>query len=333
MAMTSSQKTALNTDQFIAFTNLGTPLVLDLNNNGINTQSIEKGVKFDIFGTGQDVQTGWVSGGDGLLVMDRNHDGSINGGAELFGEGTTLANGQKASNGYAALSELDANSDGSISAADKTFSDLMVWVDGNSDGVSQAGELHSLSSLGIASLDLKAQGASATDNGNLIGLTSNYTTTDGQTHEMADVWFATKAVAPATPAVATVTQLAPPAISLVLPDAAPTPTAVVTAIVTAPPATDLRAQVGTLVDAMQAFNSGAAAGSAGAGTQMASLTAPVTVAPAASLGVVNMVDALKQFDANGKPILGSSATPSATTVTLNTSLLPKTGTDILAPSK
>jgi hypothetical protein len=46
-----------------------------------------------------------------------------------------------------------------------------------------------------------------------------------------------------------------------------------------------------------------------------------------------MVDALKQFDANGKAILGSSATPSATTVTLNTGLLPKTGTDILAPSK
>jgi hypothetical protein len=91
--------------------------------------------------------------------------------------------------------------------------------------------------------------------------------------------------------------------------------------------------VGTLVDAMQAFNSGGTPASSSPGTQTASLTAPATAAPAASLGLVNMVDALKQFDANGKPILGSSAVPAATTVTLNTSLLPKTGTDILAPSK
>jgi hypothetical protein len=64
-----------------------------------------------------------------------------------------------------------------------------VWVDANSDGVSQAAELKSLGELGIASLDLKAQATSLNSNGNWVGLTSGYTTVDGVTNAMADVWF------------------------------------------------------------------------------------------------------------------------------------------------
>ena len=121
--------------------------------------------------------TGWVAGGDGLLVMDRNHDGAINDGLELFGEGTTLANGTKATNGYAALAEMDSNGDGHITSADaRSFTELMVWVDGNSDGVSDASELRSLTSLGITDLNLHAQGDGTISNGNIVGLASSYTT-------------------------------------------------------------------------------------------------------------------------------------------------------------
>jgi len=66
----------------------------------------------------------------------------------------------------------------------------VVWVDANHDGASQAGELKSLSQLGIVSLDLHGLAGHATDHGNLLGLTSSYTTADGSTHAMADVWFA-----------------------------------------------------------------------------------------------------------------------------------------------
>jgi len=65
----------------------------------------------------------------------------------------------------------------------------MVWVDKNGDGVTNAGELSRLSDLGITSLSTSAQSSTQTNNGNLIGLLGSYTTADGQTHQMGDVWF------------------------------------------------------------------------------------------------------------------------------------------------
>ena len=97
----------------------------------------------------------------------------------------------KAFNGYVALAAMDANSDGVITAADQAFADLMVWVDSNLDGVSQHEELASLPALGIAELNLSAKATDNSNHGNVIGLVSSYTTVDGTTREMADVWFST----------------------------------------------------------------------------------------------------------------------------------------------
>jgi len=173
----------------IPYLKLGTPLVLDLNGDGVKTLGYSSGVKFDLFANGQTVNTGWVSSSDGLLVMDRNHDGTINSGAELFGSASTLSDGRKATDGYAALKELDTNHDGRVDASDAGFANLQVWVDSNSDGVSQTEELKTLSSLAIDSISTTAQTGVAKDNGNLLGLTSTYQTTDGQSHAAADVWF------------------------------------------------------------------------------------------------------------------------------------------------
>jgi hypothetical protein len=136
-----------------------------------------------------------VGGGDGLLALDRNHDGAINDGSELFGSGTTLANGQKAGNGYQAMAELDTNGDGVVSSADSAFADLRVWVDGNADGVSQANELKSLADLGIKQLDLNGKQDASLNNGNIVGMTSTFETTDGASHTAADVWFQMQAPA------------------------------------------------------------------------------------------------------------------------------------------
>jgi hypothetical protein len=149
-----------------------------------------------LLANGQPVQTGWVGSGDGLLVMDHNNDGTINDGSELFGSSTVLADGSKAIDGYHALAQLDTNHDGVISSADTQFARLGVWVDGNADGSTGAGEVKSLAELNISQLSLKVEVTSNTNNGNLIGLTSSYQTSDGVNHVAADVWFAAKSVQP-----------------------------------------------------------------------------------------------------------------------------------------
>jgi hypothetical protein len=134
-----------------------------------------------------------VANGDALLAIDRNGNGSIDDGRELFGSAFQLADGSRAEDGFAALASLDSNHDGQISAADCEFAALRAWLDGNSDGVSQEGELVDLASLGIVSIDLSVQAGTEMNNGNWLGLESNFTTQDGQTHDIADVWLRTDA--------------------------------------------------------------------------------------------------------------------------------------------
>ena len=122
--------------------------------------------------------------------MDRNGDGKINDGRELFGAGTVLANGQRAGNGYAARAELDTNHDGKIDAHDASFKDLKVWVDKNHDGKTDPGELKGLIERGIVELDLNFHKSDRMDHGNAVALISGYKTSYGHVHEMADVWFA-----------------------------------------------------------------------------------------------------------------------------------------------
>jgi hypothetical protein len=100
-----------------------------------------------------------------------------------------LANGTKAPDGYAALSELDSNKDGVINQADEAFAKLGVWIDSNSDGHSGSGEIKTLAELGIKQLSLQVTAGDVVDHGNLLGLTSTFETVDGVTHAAADVWF------------------------------------------------------------------------------------------------------------------------------------------------
>ena len=199
-ALCSSQIVALNVVGVAGFSEtqktaradriLVTPLMLDLDGNGVKTLSLAQGVHFDLRGDGTANPVGWVSATDGLLVMDRNGDGSINDGTELFGSAVRLADGTAAKDGFEALRLLDTNGDDVIDANDARFDQLAVWRDANSDGVTQAGELTSLSELAITSLGLTPVVHAGIDNGNLIGLVSSYTSRDGQTHEFSDVWLA-----------------------------------------------------------------------------------------------------------------------------------------------
>jgi hypothetical protein len=198
-ALTSAQIRALTTAQFQAL-NTGqiTPLMLDLDGHGLQTLSIAAGVQFDVGNRGLVAATGWVAPGDGLLVLDRNANGRIDDGGELFGSGTLMPDGRHAADGFEALATLDANHDGAIDARDPSFEALAVWVDANSDGLTQADELKGLDALSITGLHLAADRTIVFDNGNLIGLMGRYDSADGSTQLLADVWLATDAtVAPA----------------------------------------------------------------------------------------------------------------------------------------
>ncbi|WP_283130577.1 Ig-like domain-containing protein [Enterovibrio norvegicus] len=170
-----------------------TPIVLDLDGDGIETSDVtETPVSFDYDGDGKAVETGWVSGGDGLLVRDINKDGQINDGSELFGSNTHLQDGTTASDGYEALAQHDSNADGVIDKNDAIYSELGVWVDKDQDGETDEGELLSMEDAGVASINLDAQSTDDTQNNNVIGKTSTYTTTDGEERVAADVWFSTQ---------------------------------------------------------------------------------------------------------------------------------------------
>jgi hypothetical protein len=164
--------------------------MLDLNGDGINTRAAADGVMFDVNGTGTAHKVGWAAGGDALLVRDRNGDGVINDGSELYGAGTRNAEGQRMGNGFAALALEDSNGDGKVNAQDANFSELKLWVDANGDGKTDSGELHGLIDFGIVELNLDFSRGTETDNGNLLGLVGSYSKEDGSQHQMVDVWFA-----------------------------------------------------------------------------------------------------------------------------------------------
>jgi len=166
-----------------------TPLVLDLDGDGVRTLSIDRGVKFDLDADGKVDRVGWVGAGDGLLARDLDGDGQIDDGSELFGEATVLEGGVRAKDGFEALAALDTNRDGKLDVQDEAFASLRVWSDADADGVTDAGELRSLADLGITSIATQAKAVTVFDEGNLIGLTANYTRSDGTEGEVADVWF------------------------------------------------------------------------------------------------------------------------------------------------
>jgi hypothetical protein len=188
-AVASSQFSALSATQLAALpANYATPLVLDLDGDGVETRSYADGTRFDLDVDGDLDRTGWVSPDDGLLVRDLDGDGLINDGTELFGSATRLPDGSVARDGFEALASLDSNGDGRIDADDPAFAELRVWQDRNSDGLTGADELKTLGDLSINSLGSQPSVQLRADQGNLIGLSSTYDSPDGS-RELADVWF------------------------------------------------------------------------------------------------------------------------------------------------
>ncbi|MBA5248655.1 MAG: LysM peptidoglycan-binding domain-containing protein, partial [Gammaproteobacteria bacterium] len=168
------------------------PIILDLDGDGIveTTSRANSGVYFDHDNNGFKEQSGWIGKDDGLLVFDKNNNGAIDDGSELFGNHTLLSNGNKAANGFEALGDLDTNNDGKIDSQDSAFNHIKVWQDGNQDGILDTGELKTLSEVGVVSLNTAYTNSDEVDsNNNAHKQQGSFTTTDGTTSKMNDVWL------------------------------------------------------------------------------------------------------------------------------------------------
>ena len=160
-----------------------TPLVIDLDRDGVEVVDISANITFDMTNDGVADQTSWVGADDGLLAIDINNDGTINNQSELFGDTPEHADG------FANLGSYDTNADGVIDAADDVFAKLTVWQDANQDGISQAEELYSLADVGIVSISLDAAQSGAQIADSVITHDGTFQYADGTTGQIADVGF------------------------------------------------------------------------------------------------------------------------------------------------
>jgi hypothetical protein len=129
-----------------------TPLVVAFDGDRVAYTS---GGRF-AFQAGSLTMTDWPTATTPWIVLDRNDNGAIDNGSELFGSDTRLARGGTAVNGFAALAELDANGDGRIDATDPAFSALQLWADHDADQRSGMRELTPLAEK-IVSISLDHQ--------------------------------------------------------------------------------------------------------------------------------------------------------------------------------
>ena len=108
------------------------PLILDLKGDGYKFTTVKDGVEFDLDGNGEVDRTAWTDYqsefDDAFLVYDKNENGQVDSGKELFGDQSGAATG------FDELAKYDTNGDGVITKEDEIFPKLQLWCDMNKNG-------------------------------------------------------------------------------------------------------------------------------------------------------------------------------------------------------
>ncbi len=117
------------------------PLVINLDGN--IAELSDQTFLFDLDGDGQKDEINRLGAGSGFLALDKNGDGVINDGNELFGT--------KSGNGFADLAAYDTDHNGFIDEGDEIWDKLKIWVmDENGEG-----QLYSLAEKGVGAICLQ----------------------------------------------------------------------------------------------------------------------------------------------------------------------------------
>jgi hypothetical protein len=161
------------------------PVVIDLDGDGVELTAATASPGFDFFGTGYAMTTGWFSGGDALLVFDGNQNGQVDSGAEI----SFLHHAPGSTTDLQALAAFDTNSNGKLDSGDGQFGLFRLWRDFNFNGISDPGELQTLASGGVSAIGLQASGGGYQVAGNDIHGTSTVWRSDGSTATAYDVGF------------------------------------------------------------------------------------------------------------------------------------------------
>ena len=170
------------------------PIAVDIAGDGVDYLPMDAGVVFTDQSTGESVNTAWVGPEDGMLVIDANNSGTVDEAREyVFTEWS-----ETAQTDMEAVAEVfDTNQDGVLDAQDERFDEFAVWQDADSDGVTDEGELTSLTDLGIESIALNyaedSESGTAADGDVVIHGQSEVVFTDGTTTTAEDTSFAISA--------------------------------------------------------------------------------------------------------------------------------------------